>query len=601
MPIKIVELPEAMWNKEPDGYGKLFGADNRGRKLPYADVRPFFHPSLYQGLLDSALSRIARSSKVGNRIVDNAVRRSLSVYVGPGLSGGYWPIDDDTKAIGINYQVIGWDPFMDFIFYASSSVTSSNFVISRSPSWVVLGHELGHFEADVANHDNFMEKIVDKSEKLRWGNLEDKRNILEIEHKIADSLKVGKRWIYPSGTVPLRNTRSYRAKYPTGKAIRKTILGRGSGDSDPPGVFDQQSPSWESFINGLTTPEGIKARRAAAKIATLNKYNTTCLFMMSTRGGSSALTTHQMRDAKPFNQGRVPKAKPVNYNIPKKTMQITEVYPGTVYFVSEGTGGTKGAPDPTRFLKACNILTPNDAGLVPLPENVVADFKHAVNASNSPHANALVEYFKTNSQKLFVFFGDREDMPTAPMTAAMVVDKQGTLPANRLGIYYNSQEERVPKISAAPTPSTSVVPDAVDFSPVMTILHEFGHLWQLHKKKIWYETEVNWYETEVQIGMEKKNRQFWSGQGMLTLDYNNLENWEWPICRQLGYPVRMYYHLLQPTADLAKAARQRSLTLVGNKKTLFLTRKFDATTKKWVPIGFNPRAGWENQQPTNGL
>jgi len=135
-------------------------------------------------------------------------------------------------------------------------------------------------------------------------------------------------------------------------------------------------------------------------------------------------------------------------------------------------------------------------------------------------------------------------------------------------------------------------------------LHELGHAWQCVNERKWYGKQQDSYAelTTLRQKGSKITRKQLTG-GIMTLDYNNLVNWEWPICQELGFPIREHYNLFLSTPRDAEKARKALRRIKDTGEKLFFGYYFDAFTRKkegvWrkTPAAAMPKREWSYGAP----
>lgn len=114
----------------------------------------------------------------------------------------------------------------------------------------------------------------------------------------------------------------------------------------------------------------------------------------------------------------------------------------------------------------------------------------------------------------------------------------------------------------------------------LIILHELGHIWQKVKARTWYEAQQDKYS------------RFQQKTGFITLDYNNLLNWEWPISNELGCPIREHYGLYSGDTFFADRARKEYEKIQKRKGEDMLNYRFDPSNRGgiWRPCSVAVKA-----------
>ena len=216
-----------------------------------------------------------------------------------------------------------------------------------------------------------------------------------------------------------------------------------------------------------------------------------------------------------------------------------------------------------------------------IPGTLKADLENYYD--NSSNAKALIDYFKNKNMKVLAVCSST--LGTAPMGeratrfAGLTVNTAGQEP------YHKGDANPAKKIPLA-----------------LCILHEMGHLWQRQTKENWYEKQIDFSQDD---GWGDKTKTKWKavGQAFLTLDHNNLQYWEHPICNDMSIPKRESYYLFQPSQDLANDAKGKWANVGTSSETVetkFFKYMYVGSTKQWkqTHVLTRPPNNWKNGAPT---
>ena len=216
--------------------------------------------------------------------------------------------------------------------------------------------------------------------------------------------------------------------------------------------------------------------------------------------------------------------------------------------------------------------------ILDMPEGLHLDLKYIIN--QSPSARELVQYFIDN--KIFVFIVPISTMTTQAMVSGEFF-KRRINPKNKVVVVWLGTN--MPVYFALSSHDVRMVNWA------LVVLHEMGHAWQEIEYRDWFVRERDYYDAEIR-GMrtsgqaeDDSSRKKLLGSAYITLDYNNLENWEWPICAELRSPIRQSYYLYISHKHAARAL-QGFKSLPSRRANLFFDYYYDIKSRggSWRPV-----------------